>query len=119
MQMKEELNAILVDLKEIRGQLDKIPSSKFEETLRVLEKLVIPIMLAVMTGVGSLAAYRISNGQLDLSAQSAAESRNEFDRSMQAKAMLIKSSAGMARAGSVAVSGSARICPWYRCTSNW
>ena len=87
--MDEKSESVFVELQKLRDELKPKPVSAFENVLRILEKLVVPVMLGLLAWLGSQAATKISEGQLTLAASvaaSAAEDRKlEFRRSMQAK----------------------------------
>lgn len=83
--MAEKNELVLNELQKLRDELKPKPTSLFENALRILEKLVVPVMLGLLAWLGSQAATKISESQLKL-AESAAEDRKlEFRRGMQAK----------------------------------
>jgi hypothetical protein len=83
--MEEKIDTVILELQKLRDDGKAKSISGFEQILRILEKLVVPIMLGLLAWFGSQAASKISEGQLKL-AESAAEDRKvEFRRSMQAK----------------------------------
>ena len=83
--MDEKSESVFVELQKLRHELKPKPVSAFENVLRILEKLVVPVMLGLLAWLGSQAATKISEGQLTLAASAAEDRKLEFRRSMQAK----------------------------------
>jgi len=87
---------VLSQLENIKVKLDSDKESKLSRVLQIAEKLFIPLLIACLAWLGSNAATKISEGQLELAATnsrlqtqqaiSAAEDRKqEFRLGMQAK----------------------------------
>ena len=83
--MQDELNTIIAKLDDLKGAMTPKPESLFDRLLRVLEKLVLPVLVGLLAWVGNQAATKISEGQLELARAAAEDRRLEFQRGMQAK----------------------------------
>ena len=70
--MEDKLDKLLAEIEGIKDRLKPDKESRFKRTVHVLEKLVIPVLIGALAWFGSLAATKISQGQLQL-AQSAAD----------------------------------------------
>ena len=83
--MDEKSTSVLTELQKLRDELKPKPTSVFENALRILEKLVVPVMLGLLAWLASQAATKISESQLKLAESGADDRKLEFRRSMQAK----------------------------------
>jgi len=83
--MVEKLDLLLAELSEVRRRLEDKPEPVSERILRIVEKVLVPVLLGALTSIvayGQLqvadASSKISDGQLELA-------RQTFRRTMQTK----------------------------------
>jgi hypothetical protein len=83
--MNQNHEEIICEIKKLRDGLKPPMPSAYDRAMQVLEKLFIPIAIAILAWTGTQAATRISEGQLHLAETSAKNQQEETKRAMQAK----------------------------------
>jgi hypothetical protein len=83
--MEEKIDKVLEHLESLDQRLRAKEESLFGKILKFAEKLLIPLAVAAVAYYGNQAATKISEGQLRLAENSAADRKDESRRIIQAK----------------------------------